>query len=94
MWKFWLPWTIDAVVAGIALFFFFWGLADGTVSSFNAGIWAALLGTLAIVVGGSLWLKVTGRRALGITLALVLAVPGLLVGLFFLALIIANPRWN
>ena len=94
MWKFWLPWTIDTVVAGIALFFFFWGLADGTVSSFNAGIWAALLGALAIVVGGSLWLKVTGRRALGITLALVLAVPGLLVGLFFLALIIANPRWN
>jgi len=94
MWKFWLPWTIDAVVAAIALFFFFWGLADGTVSSFNAGIWAALLGALAIVVGGSLWLKVTGRRALGITLALVLAVPGLLVGLFFLALIIANPRWN
>ena len=94
MWKFWLPWTIDAVVAGIALFFFFWGLADGTVSSFTAGLWAALLGALAIVVGGSLWLKVTGRRALGITLALVLAVPGLLVGLFFLALIIANPRWN
>ena len=94
MWKFWLPWTIDAVVAGIALFFFFWGLADGTVSSFNAGIWTVLLAALAVVVGGSLWLKVTGRRALGITLALVLAVPGLLVGLFFLALIIANPRWN
>jgi hypothetical protein len=94
MWKFWLPWTIDAVVAAIALFFFFWGLADGTVSSFNALIWAALLGALAIVVGGSLWLKVTGRRALGIALALVLAMPGLLVGLFFLALIIANPRWN
>jgi hypothetical protein len=94
MWKFWLPWSIDAVVAAIALFFFFWGLADGTVSSFNAGIWAMLLGSLAIVVGGSLWLKVTGRRALGIALALVLAVPGLLVGLFFLALIIANPRWN
>ena len=94
MWKFWLPWTIDAVVAAIALFFFFWGLADGTVSSFNAGIWTVLLGSLAVVVGGSLWLKSTGRRALGIALALLLAVPGFLVGLFFLALIVANPRWN
>ena len=94
MWKFWLPWTIDAVVAGIALFFFFWGLADGTVSPFNAGIWAALLGGLGVVVGGSLWLKSTGRRGLGIALALVLAVPGLLMGLFFLVLIVANPRWN
>jgi hypothetical protein len=94
MWKFWLPWAIDAVVAGIALFFFFWGLADGTVSSFNAGIWAMLLGSLAAVVGGSLWLNLSGRRALGIALALVLAVPGLLMGLFFVVLIIANPRWN
>ena len=94
MWKFWLPWTIDAIVAAIALFFFLWGLEDGTVSSRNAGIWAMLLASLAIVVGGSLWLKSTGRRGLGIALALLLAVPGLLVGLFFLALIIAQPRWN
>ena len=94
MWKFWLPWTIDAIVAAIALYFFCWGLLDGTVSSRNAGIWAMLLAALAIVVGGSLWLKSTGRRGLGIALALVLAVPGFLVGLFFLALIIANPRWN
>jgi hypothetical protein len=41
-----------------------------------------------------LWLKSTGRRALGIALALVLAVPGFLVGLFFLALVVAHPRWN
>jgi hypothetical protein len=94
MWKFWLPWTIDAVVAAIVLFFFFWGLADGTVSSFNAGIWTVLLAALAVVVGGSLWLKTTGRRGLGIALALMLAVPGALVGLFFLALIVAHPRWN
>ena len=94
MWKFWVPWTIDALVAAIALFFFLWGLADGTVSSFNAGIWTPLLAGLALVVGGSLWLKHTGRRGLGIALALVLAVPGFLVGLFFLALIEAHPRWN
>jgi hypothetical protein len=94
MWKFWLPWTIDAVVAAIVLFFFFWGLADGTVSSFNAGIWTVLLVALAIVVGGSLWLKTTGRRGLGVALALVLAVPGFLMGLFFLVLIVSHPRWN
>ena len=56
MWKFWLPWTIDSLVAALVLFFFFWGLADCTVSSFNAGIWTVLLVALAIVVGGSLWL--------------------------------------
>jgi hypothetical protein len=92
MWKFWVPWSIDAVVAAIALFFFLWGLQDGTVSSFNIGIWTVLLAALAAVVGGSLWLKSTGRRALAIVLALVLAVPGALMGLFFLALVLAHPR--
>jgi hypothetical protein len=94
MWKFWVPWAIDAVVAAVVLAFFFWGLADGTVSSFNAGIWTVLLAAVSAVVGGSLWLKSTGRRGLAIVLALVLAVPGALMGLFFLALVVAHPRWN
>lgn len=29
----WLLWSINAVVAAIVLFFFFWGLMDGSVSS-------------------------------------------------------------
>jgi hypothetical protein len=94
MWKFWAPWAIDAVVAAIAVYFFLWGLQDGTVSSFNIGIWTLLLVGLALVVGGSLWLKSSGRRGLAIALALVLAVPGALMGLFFLVLIVSNPRWN
>jgi hypothetical protein len=94
MWKFWVPWAIDAVVAAVVLVFFFWGLADGTVSSFNAGIWTVLLAAVAAIVGGSLWLKSTGRRGLAIALALVLAVPGALMGLFFLTLVVAHPRWN
>lgn len=65
--KFWIPWAIDALIAALAVFFFPWGLADGSVSTFNIGLWMLLL---------------------------VLAVPGVLVGLFFLILIVGNPRWN
>jgi hypothetical protein len=92
--KFWIPWAIDAIIGAIAVFFFLWGLADGSVSSFNGGLWMLLLGGLAALVGGSLWLKSIGRPGLGTTLLMVLAVPGVLVGLFFLILIVANPRWN
>ena len=28
-------WGVDALIAAIFVGFFFWGLADGTVSSFN-----------------------------------------------------------
>ena len=92
--KFWIPWGIDAVIAAIAVFFFLWGLADGSVSSFNSGLWTILLGGLAALVGGTLWLKSNGRPKVATMLAWVLAAPGLLVGLFFLLLIVANPRWN
>lgn len=92
--RFWIPWAIDAVIALIALYFFFIGLADGSVSSFNIGLWLLVLLGLAIVVGGGLWLRSAGRSGLAMVLLLILAVPGVLVGLFFVVLLIAAPRWN
>jgi len=92
--KFWIPWAIDAIIAAIVVFFFLWGLADGSVSAFNMGLWVLILGGLAVVMGGSLWLRSIGRAGLGTALLWVLAVPGLIVGLFFLILIVGNPRWN
>jgi hypothetical protein len=92
--KFWIPWGIDAAIAAVAVYFFFVGLADGSVSSFNMGLWLAILLGLGGILGGSVWLKAAGRRGLAMVLLLVLAVPGLLCGLFFLALLIAAPRWN
>lgn len=91
---FWTLWGIDAVVAGIALFFFFIGIADGSVSSFNIGIWTLLLLGLAIVVGGSLAARAAGYRGLAIALLVALAVPSVLLGLFFLALIVLAPDWR
>ena len=92
--KFWIPWAIDAIIAAIVVFFFLWGLADGSVSAFNMELWVLILGGLAVVMGGSLWLRSIGRAGLGTALLWVLAVPGLIVGLFFLILIVGNPRWN
>jgi hypothetical protein len=92
--KFWVPWGIAAIVTGIVVYFFFLGLADGSVSSFNGGLWMLiLLGTFGVTVG-SLILKRRGRAGLGAILALVLALPGLLAGLFLLLLLISNPLWN
>jgi hypothetical protein len=92
--KFWIPWGIGAVVTSVVLYFFWVGLADGSVSSSNAGLWTLLLvGTLAVTLG-SLILRNNGRPGLGALLSLVLAVPGLLAGLFMLLILITQPRWN
>lgn len=92
--KFWVPWGIDAAIASIAVYFFFVGLADGSVSSFNFGLWAGLLAILAAIVGGSLWLKGKGRLGSAVALLWLLAAPGVLAALLVVAVLLTNPRWN
>ena len=92
--SFWIFWGADAIAAAIAIYFFFVGLGDGSVSSFNAGIWTVLLAGLAAVVGGSLWLRAANHPKLAQALVTALGVPAIGIGLFFLVMILANPRWN
>jgi len=70
--------------------FVFWGLADGSVSAFNILLWLAILGGL----GGSSWLRSAGHQRIAKGVLLSLAIPGFLVALFFLVILIAQPRWN
>jgi len=88
--KFWIPWGIAAAVTGTAVFYFLAGLTNGSVSSFNAGLWMLiLLGTVGITAS-SLILKRSGRPGLGSLLALVLALPGLLAVLVLLASVLPS----
>jgi len=89
-----LLFAFDAIVAAGILFFFVWGLSDGSVSSFNIGLWLGILATIAGVLLGAHYLNAGGNRPLAIILLLVLAIPGLLYALFVLLIIVANPRWN
>ena len=91
---FWTLWAVNAVIGAIVLFFFFWGLADGSVSSFNVGLWTMMLAALAIVIGGSLWIKSRGRRRLGVSLLMVFALPGLLYAAFLIIVIASGESWN
>jgi hypothetical protein len=91
---FWLSWSINAVAAAIVFYFFFAGLADGSVSSFNGLLWAGLLTAVALVVLGSLYLRAIGKLGLGLVVNLLLAVPGLFFALFFLVLLTSHGRWN
>jgi hypothetical protein len=89
-----LLFAFDAIIAAGFLFFFVWGLSDGSVSSFNLGLWLGTLAAIAGVLLGAYYLNAGGNRPLAIILLLVLAIPGLLYALFVLLIIVANPRWN
>ena len=86
--------TIDTIAALIVIYFFFIGLADGSVSSFNIGLWLALLGGLTAIIGGGLVLKKTGRRTAACLVLAILGVPAFLFGLFVLGMIVFQPRWQ
>jgi hypothetical protein len=85
---------IDLLMALIAIVFFFWGISDGTVSSFNILIWLALLGGIAAILGGGMFLKSKGQVWAANGVLFILALPGIMGGIFVLAIAILQPRWN
>ena len=92
--KFWILWGFDAIIAAVVFYFFFAGLADGSVSSFNMGLWALILTVLGGIMLGSLALKSAGQKVVAVLVLLVLAVPSLLGGLLLLSILLLHPRWN
>jgi hypothetical protein len=85
---------IDLLVALVVVCFFFVGLADGSVSSFNMSLWLGMLAAVAAVVGGGWMLDTNGKRGAAIAVLLALAIPGALFALFILLVVILQPRWN
>ena len=86
--------ALNLLVAAVAVFFFLWGLTDGTVSSFNIVLWLGLLaGTLGLPWAG--WtLAGRGRVRAANVLLLVLAVPAVFAGIMIAVMIVNPPRWN
>ena len=85
---------VDVAAAAVIVYFFFVGLADGSVSSFNAGLWMAILAGTAAVLGGGWALNAKGQRGAAIGMLSILAVPAVLFGLFLLLIVITQPNWH
>lgn len=91
---FWILWGFDALITLVVLYLFFAGLFDGSVSSYNALIWAILLLAVGAIMLGSLWLKSVNLLLLAKIFLWLLATPGILAILYALMILIAKPRWN
>jgi hypothetical protein len=86
-------WIIDLLASAAVLIFLIVGLIDGSVSSFNIGIWIGIMAALAVVLAGSHKLKVIGRLNLGVLLLLVIAIPAVIYLLFLLLFIMMEGQW-
>ncbi len=85
---------IDALIAVAVLVFFFWGLADGTVSAFNIGLWLGVLGAVAGMLGGGIALRAYGQRVLANLLLAILAAPGIIYCLFLFLILVLQPDFR
>ncbi len=92
--KFWIPWIIDSVIAVVLLYFFVVGLLDGSVSSSNMRLWAAILLGLGCVMGVSLWLRSASHLNLAVALLLLPAVPAVIFVSLMLVAFVSGARWN
>jgi len=87
-------WWFDALIAAVFIYFFFVGLADGSVSSFNMGLWLFILAALAAILAGGQALSRSAHPKAALTLLLLLAIPGVIGVAFMLIVVITQPRWN
>jgi hypothetical protein len=92
--KFWILWGFDAAICLVVVAFFLIGIKDGSVSSFNLGLWLSVLLVLTLVLGGSLRLRSRGRQRASRIILWALAAPGILFLFFLLILVLSSPRWN
>ena len=57
---FWICWSVDALLSIMAVHFFLTGIATATNGNRSFQAWLVLFVIIALVIGGSLWLKWNG----------------------------------
>jgi hypothetical protein len=92
---FWILWAFSALMSLVPIYFFFTGLADGSITSRNLGLWGLILLVVAAILAGTLWLR-HDHFGLARLILIFAAVPGLLVILYFAIVITSGKktRWN
>lgn len=86
--------ALNIAVALVAFGFFIIGLADGTVTTFNILIWAAMMGVLFSVPMAGWLLRLRGQRRVATVVLLPLAAVAVLGALAMLVLIVAPPSFR
>jgi len=87
-------WGIDAAATGALAYFFLAGVADGSISSSNIGLWSGILAACFVILAGSVAFRKAGRPILGNLVLAPVAIAAVLYILLFGLLIASGVRWN
>jgi hypothetical protein len=84
----------NLLVAAVVVAFFLWGVADGTVSSFNILLWLAMLAGVTALPWTGWTLRQRGRVGAASVVLLVLAVPAVLALCAIAVMVVSPPDWR
>jgi hypothetical protein len=85
---------ITLLVAAIAALFFLIGLADGSITIWNAGEWTLLLLVSFGVPAAAVWLRTRGHTWLAVVLLALVAIPAVLAALALLMFVLSGASWH
>jgi hypothetical protein len=91
---FWIIWSFNALACLVPIYFFFYGLVDGTVSESNSMLWFGILAVIGGVMFGSYVAYSHLHIKLAIAICQVITIPAVFALLYFLIILISKPRWN
>jgi hypothetical protein len=86
--------ALAAVAAATLLFFFSWGMSDGTVSSFNIHIWLGMLIATGLILWGGLHFGSRRQYVPAAAILSLLAGPTAIAILILIVLVIAQPSFH
>ncbi len=86
--------AVAGVVDAVIVLFFLWGVADGSISSFNIEIWLVALTLTVVVPVAGVSLANRGHYIAATLVLGLLALPGILSALFILLFIGSGTTWN
>jgi hypothetical protein len=84
-------WIFNALMSLFPVIYFFVGMADGSVTSSNMGMWMAILLLIAAILYGPVWLKNNGRLRLAKVVLIIAGAPYAMMILIYLLTIFLGP---
>lgn len=88
-------WIFNAIMSLIPVGYFFVGLADGSVTDRNMGMWLLILLLVALILLGSRWLRDHQRPRLAMVLLIIGGAPyALMIFTYVITIFMGDPGWH
>ena len=85
---------IDILATLVFCYFFYAGLADGSISEFNSHIWIKLSFAIVAILGGGILFRILRKTVLANIVLSLMAAPAVFFCLFIVLFALSGSEWR